>query len=128
MPKKTKKRSGTIVVNTSFLLIPVIDNFLDHDPMECVAIEFDERNKDGYRRPLGFFIKEKGGNVEYYGELMDEVSIIHYAFYPYVNLLEAEQAIKENWCGRDEDCLKSVKRQLKKNIKFVKKLEKEKKI
>ena len=96
--------------------------------MECVGIEFDERNKDGYRKILGFFIKEPEGNVEYYGESLDEVNIIRYGFYPYANLREADQAMKENWCGRDEDFLKSTKRQLRKNIKLVKKLEKEKKI
>ena len=128
MPRKKMKRSGTVVVDANFLLIPIIDNHQSHNSLKCVAIEFDERDGSGHRNILGFFIKESGGNIEYYGDKMDQVDVLLWCFYPYANLNAAERENEENWLGRDEESLKSIKRQLRKNIKLVKKLEKEKKI
>ena len=121
--KKTVKKDRTVTVNCNFEAIPIIDNWLDHDPIKIFAVEFSEKLHTGDRIITGFYFYtddfglEYEGNKEMVGEFLD-------CFYPYTNIFNAEEYLNENRCGRDDNSFKEVRKRMKKNIRLVKKLKK----
>jgi hypothetical protein len=123
--KKPVKKEEGVVINCDFEIIPIIDNFLSHDPLKIVAIEFSEKKGRGYRSIEGFYYICDGHGMEYEGD-PDFVDDILNCFYPYTCIFNAEQAINENRFNRDDKMFKEIKKDLKKNIRLVKKLKKNK--
>ena len=52
------------------------------------------------------------------------VSAILDCFYPYTTVFNADEVIDDNLLGREDKMYKEIKKDLKKNIRLVKKLKK----
>ena len=121
--KKTVKKGEGVVINCNFEIIPIIDNFLSHDPLKVVAIEFGKKQGRGFREIQGFYYYADGLGLDYEGDPNFVDSILN-CFYPYTTVFNANEVIDDNLLGREDKMYKEIKKDLKKNIRLVKKLKK----
>ena len=122
---EVKQETQNVVINCDFKIIPIVDNWFSHDPFKVVAIEFGPELGRGHRQIKGFFLYSKDLGLDFYGgQFVDD--IIN-CFYPYCSIEFATNDLKKdpNFYDRDEKVWKEIAKTLRKNIRLVKKLQKE---